>query len=539
MPGGELELFVQSQAGSANSLPPLRITGAPKSIGRSPACHLQLDDPERLVSRSHLSVSSDAGGRVQLKNISSSSPAFIDGAELAPGAQCEVRAGQSIVLGRFLLGLRAASVAPARPGDAISMPPIPAEFDVFAAPVGSNSASGGTLADCSLDEFAPEREVREELFQGLPEFDARGPAAIPGEDLPGLCSPSATAIDPLAGLLGTAESAVRASAGEGALGGEIDALFALPASAHGSAPQPAVPENTQGEHGESCDLLDSILATAEPVVGMPAAAPPVASANVTSSVTPSAATAVAAAPARSSPPAHRSTTSPPAIADAARHSRATDRIRQAQAQPGQSADMGADAAALRHAFARGCGVPVERMGDFDEASLESLGRLMAALVGGTLQLVHARSSTKHEMRANVTIIASSGNNPLKFAPDTYAALVQLLGRGLPGFMAPEEAIADAFEDLCAHQVGLLSASRSAMYALAGRLSPERVQELAGGPRGFSGLLPSAHKARLWDRYVEAHAALLGEAREEFDAVFQRAFVSAYEGEVQRLQASSG
>jgi len=179
------------------------------------------------------------------------------------------------------------------------------------------------------------------------------------------------------------------------------------------------------------------------------------------------------------------------------------------------------------------------MGDFDEASLEALGRLVAALVGGTLQLVHARSSTKHEMRANVTIIASSGNNPLKFAPDTYAALVQLLGRGLPGFMAPEEAIDDAFEDLCAHQVGLLSASRAAMYALAGRLAPERIVELAGGPRGFSGLLPSAHKARLWERYVEAHSALLGEAREEFEAVFQRAFVSAYEGEVQRLQAGGG
>jgi type VI secretion system FHA domain protein len=217
---------------------------------------------------------------------------------------------------------------------------------------------------------------------------------------------------------------------------------------------------------------------------------------------------------------------------------AVDRARQLAAGS-DATDDGANAAVrLQRAFARGCGVPAERISDFDEQAVEDIGQLMAALVSGALQMVHARSSTKHEMRANVTIIASSGNNPLKFAPDATAALMQLLGRGLPGFMAPQEAVIDAFEDLCAHQVGLLSASRSAMYAVAARLSPDRLQEAAGGPRGFSGLLPSAHKARLWDCYLKSHADLLGEAREEFDAVFQSAFVRAYEGEVQRLQAGA-
>lgn len=170
--------------------------------------------------------------------------------------------------------------------------------------------------------------------------------------------------------------------------------------------------------------------------------------------------------------------------------------------------------------------------------MEDLGRTFAALVSGALQLIHARSSTKHELRANVTIIASSGNNPLKFAPDAQAALLQLLGRGLPGFMAAEQAVTDAFDDLRAHQVGLLSASRAALYAMGQRLSPESIQSTAGGPRGFSGLLPSAHKARLWDHFVASHGALLGEAREEFDAVFQQAFVQAYEGEVERLQGGA-
>ena len=63
-----------------------------------------------------------------------------------------------------------------------------------------------------------------------------------------------------------------------------------------------------------------------------------------------------------------------------------------------------------------------------------------------------------------------------------------------------------------------------------------IEAPTGGPRGFSGLLPSAHKAQLWDAFVAAHTQLLGEAREEFDAAFQGAFVDAYEGEVRRVQS---
>jgi FHA domain-containing protein len=196
----------------------------------------------------------------------------------------------------------------------------------------------------------------------------------------------------------------------------------------------------------------------------------------------------------------------------------------------------APADALSAAFARGCGLDRDQLGSLNEVSLETLGRLFQSLVAGTLQLIHARSSTKDELRAHMTMIATSGNNPLKFAPDAQAAMLQLVGRGLPGFMPPVEAVRDAFADLSAHQVGLLAASRSAMYAMAGRLSPEHIQQRVGGPRGFSGLLPSAHKAQLWDAFVAAHTQLLGEAREEFDAAFQGAFVDAYEGEVRRVQS---
>lgn len=200
-----------------------------------------------------------------------------------------------------------------------------------------------------------------------------------------------------------------------------------------------------------------------------------------------------------------------------------------------AAALDADAAAiLRAAFARGCGVDVNCIADFTPQALEVLGRIVAAMTSGTIRLMHGRSSTKHEMRANVTIIATDGNNPLKFAPDGAAALTQLLGRGSPGFMPPLRAIDDAFDDLSAHQVGLLAGSRAAMYDVAQMLGPDRFLARAGEKSGLETMMPAKHKARLWDLYESGYQEMVGEAREEFENLFQRAFARAYEQEIDRI-----
>lgn len=194
------------------------------------------------------------------------------------------------------------------------------------------------------------------------------------------------------------------------------------------------------------------------------------------------------------------------------------------------------AAILRAAFARGCGIDVNHVAEFTPQALEVLGRLFAAMTNGTIRLMHGRSSTKHEMRANVTIIATDGNNPLKFAPDSASALMQLLGRGSPAFMPPLRAIDDAFDDLSAHQVGLLAGSRAAMYDVAALLGPDRFLALAGERSGLEAMMPAKHKARLWDLYATGYQEMVGAAREEFENLFQRAFARAYEQEIDRINS---
>ena len=626
--GYELQLL--SYAGTEPVLPQrLRLNSTTSSIGRSPGCHLSLDDPERLISRSHLAAWVDATGRVRVRNTSSSSPAFVGGAELLPAQELSIEPGAHVQIGRFLLGLQTLAEPAASPVPEVASsyiaetPAIPADFDVFAAPTSTTAES--SVSEVDLGEFREDRAALAQVFDGLPAFDARGPAAEPGGLLASgaqlTAPPTSPAVD-LSDLLTPERGAAeRLGLGAGptssisdiaASSVEIDSLFELPRTASnpgiamdlmqgGSAPTLPLPAPASAQvqassaSATSQEALLQLLgegAQAAVAEGLAEARapeaplPPSDSVFVGTSPPRPAKQAPAARPAQSAAGRVFTTGAMPALSTQALSMAANP------GTPGESADAravaasavpsagvataganavaatsgpeklspspspspspsaasippvastpstGADTAALAAAFARGCGLGVEQIGAFDEAAVEKLGQLFAALVDGALHMVHARSSTKHEMRANVTIIATSGNNPMKFAPDAQAAMVQLLGRGLPGFMPPVEAVADAFEDLRAHQVGLLAASRSAMYAVAQRLAPENIAQSAGGPRGFSGLLPSAHKARLWDHYASTHAALLGEAREEFEAAFQSAFVRAYEGEVSRLQASA-
>lgn len=200
---------------------------------------------------------------------------------------------------------------------------------------------------------------------------------------------------------------------------------------------------------------------------------------------------------------------------------------------GQSGSQ--DNAVLKQAFAKSCGINPDILPEFDVNFVEELGAILLLMTEGAVRLIRGRTVTKHEMRANLTIIATEGNNPLKFAPDAQSAVMQLLGYRFPGFMTPQEAIEDAFRDLAAHQVGLLGGARNAVYDVIGNFSPERLEEKLEPPSFVNNLLPSLRKAKLWDTYNKNYSNIAGGAREEFEAIFEVAFTRAYEREIENIE----
>ncbi|WP_191968706.1 type VI secretion system-associated FHA domain protein TagH [Cellvibrio sp. KY-GH-1] len=190
----------------------------------------------------------------------------------------------------------------------------------------------------------------------------------------------------------------------------------------------------------------------------------------------------------------------------------------------------------RMALARALQLDIHKLPAFTPAFFERLGGVLLHLTAGTVNMMHGRAQVKHEMRADVTIIAASGNNPLKFAPDAQSAIAHLLGDPVPGFLRAKEAIDDAVDDLLAHQIGLVSGARAAVYEVMKNFSPERMQKYLATKNIIDSLLPMAKRSKLWELYEAHYAELAGNAREEFELRFQQAFAQAYEQEIDKMCA---
>jgi type VI secretion system FHA domain protein len=182
----------------------------------------------------------------------------------------------------------------------------------------------------------------------------------------------------------------------------------------------------------------------------------------------------------------------------------------------------------------GVAVPVDAEG-VRQAQL--VGRLLRAAIGGTLELLAARTIAKREMGENATLLNVRENNPLKFSPDADAALARLLAPPEHGFIEPLAAVQDAFGDLRAHQVAMLSGMRAALDEVLARFDPTALEPRLSPGALWDKLVPSSRKAKLWEQYCEQYAELLREVEGDFDTMFSRAFLRAYRAQLAELSRS--
>jgi FHA domain-containing protein len=202
-------------------------------------------------------------------------------------------------------------------------------------------------------------------------------------------------------------------------------------------------------------------------------------------------------------------------------------------------DIGTPAAsdaALWRAFCEGAGLDLQLPNGLDEQAMRTIGQVLQAAVAGTLQLIAVRASTKLELRADVTMIQPRANNPLKFAPDAQTGLEQLLVPPPRGFMAGPAAMRDAMNDLVGHSIGTMAGMRAALDGILARFEPNELESKLSGKSLLDSVLPMNRKARLWDLYRQHFDAIREEAQEDFHTLFGKAFLAAYEQQVDRLKA---
>lgn len=191
---------------------------------------------------------------------------------------------------------------------------------------------------------------------------------------------------------------------------------------------------------------------------------------------------------------------------------------------------------LLAAFLRGLGSNHQPPEALTPALMERVGAMLRASTEGTLQLLLTRQEFKREVRAEVTMIASQANNPLKFSPTVEVALAHLLGPGVRGFMPAEAAMRDAYDDLRAHQFGVMVGMRAALAHVIARFEPAELETKIAARSTFDSLFAAGRKAKLWDQFVALYAGIATEAEDDFHSLFGKAFVAAYEAQMARLQA---
>ena len=167
--------------------------------------------------------------------------------------------------------------------------------------------------------------------------------------------------------------------------------------------------------------------------------------------------------------------------------------------------------------------------------MQTIGLLLRTAVEGTLQLMAVRASTRHELRAAVTMIQPRNNNPLKFSPDATTGIEQLLQPPARGFLNGPAALEEAMHDLVGHSIGTVAGMRAAIEGILGRFDPTALEAKLSGGSMLDSLLPMNRRARLWALYLQHHGAIREEAQEDFHNLFGRAFLAAYEQQIERLR----
>ncbi len=204
----------------------------------------------------------------------------------------------------------------------------------------------------------------------------------------------------------------------------------------------------------------------------------------------------------------------------------------------QNAEGEANASILMEAFLRGASIPGGTItSGLTPDLMELLGKVLAKSLQGTIELNALRTLVKREVKAELTMVVLRNNNPLKFFPDSQTVLMQMLRKKMPGFMNPLEAIEDAFDDLRAHQLGVVAGFRVAMHAMLKRLNPSTLEKQLAAPKFFDAMQPAKRKAEMWAMYVAQFETISVEAKDDFKTLFGKDFLVAYEREVERFKDS--
>ncbi len=193
---------------------------------------------------------------------------------------------------------------------------------------------------------------------------------------------------------------------------------------------------------------------------------------------------------------------------------------------------------LLRSFMHGAGIEVDDITPEEAVELmKLLGVVFRQVVRDVREVLLARANLKAGFRMEMTMIKALENNPLKFsAGGVEDTLLNLLLKKGSGYLPPEEAFREGFQDIKDHQVAMMAGMRAAFENLLQRINPDRLESLVN--RKSSGLFHNK-KADYWDAFRAMYKEVLREAEDDFQFLFGKEFAEAYEEQIQILLQARG
>ena len=506
------------------------------TIGRSDSNTMTLPDPARHVSRLQAEVSW-AAGMYSLRNVGNANPIIVNGQPLGHGETVPLRDQDQLAIGGYELRVELREQAAQAPLRAVNGRTV-IGASAREAKTGPPRQPGVARMPMQSDPFAGLLSMPEKPDSADPFADLLGPALSPAAPAtappPAARSPSSPTpatplpssprlpddFDPFADLAppaslpaarGEQDASLRGLLNPGATGPGIGTLFGL------NAPRPG-----------QADALEAFLNPGS-TTDTPSTNDPFAFLGVGGSPP----NAVGPAAGDDTPDLQAAYTPPPVHAAMPLQQPQPARLQAAA----QALAVDSDTDALWDAFCDGAQLTLATRPRLTPELMRLIGGTLRQAVEGTLQLSAMRTVVKQELHVPVTTIQARGNNPLKFAPDAAAALAQMVQPPMRGFMAAPEAVQDAMNDLLGHAAGTMEGTRAALQGMLRRFEPARLEAQLAEGGVLDKLMPGNRRARLWELYLQHFGRISESAREDFDELFGKAFVKAYEEQADRVAAA--
>jgi len=160
------------------------------------------------------------------------------------------------------------------------------------------------------------------------------------------------------------------------------------------------------------------------------------------------------------------------------------------------------------------------------AIMHLLGEIFREMVDGLMLALKARAEQRNVMRASMTRIGRSENNPLKFKPQAEAAIKNMLLQDDPGFIAAVDAVREGFADLKNDQLAMHAGVQAVLNHTLEKFSPDCFAAK------FKEGLVLQKKAKCWNEYCERYPVIRSHVLENF---FNEIFVQAFEEQVVKLR----